>query len=151
MKFVTVISTFLILTVIGGIQSSVTAAEGPLDAKEALARMVVADGFEIKLVASEPEIRQPLSITFDDRGRMWVIQYLQYPPPAGLKPVSVYNYLRTKYDHVPEPPPRGAKGADRITICDLSPDRKHSTKFKDFVNDLNLCSGLALGHGGAFV
>ena len=42
---------------------------------------------------------------FDERGRMWVIQYLQYPTPAGLKPISVDNYLRTKYDCVPEPPP----------------------------------------------
>jgi len=38
--------------------------------------MKVADGFAVKLVASEPEIRQPLSITFDERGRLWVIQYL---------------------------------------------------------------------------
>ena len=68
--------------------------------------MKVADGFEVSLVASQPEIRKPLSTTFDERGRMWVIQYLQYPTPAGLKPVSVDNYLRTKYDRVPEPPPR---------------------------------------------
>jgi putative membrane-bound dehydrogenase-like protein len=120
-------------------------------AQEALKQMQVCDGFEVSLVASEPEIRQPLSVTFDERGRMWVIQYLQYPTPAGLKPVSVDNYLRTKYDKVPEPPPRGPKGADRITICDLSDDHRRAVKFKDFVNGLNLCSGLALGYGGAFV
>ncbi len=34
-------------------------------------------------------------VSFDDRGRMWVIQYLQYPVPAGLKPVEVDQYLRT--------------------------------------------------------
>jgi len=78
----------------------------------------VANGFNVKMVAGEPEIRQPLSLNFDDRGRLWVIQYLQYPTPAGLKPVKVDQYLRTTYDHVPEPPPRGPKGADRITICE---------------------------------
>src|SRR6516162_9636851 len=83
---------------------------------EAIKRMRVPDGFEVKLVASEPEIRQPLTITFDDRGRLWVIQYLQYPTPAGLKAVEVDQYLRTVYDKVPEPPPHGPKGADRITI-----------------------------------
>ena len=57
-----------------------------------------------------------MTITFDDRGRMWVMQYLQYPNPAGLKPVKVDQYLRTVYDRVPEPPPKGPKGADRITI-----------------------------------
>ena len=52
-------------------------------AEEDLRDMKVAHGFAVKLVASEPEIRQPLSISFDERGRMWVIQYLQYPTPAG--------------------------------------------------------------------
>src|SRR5690349_17057130 len=126
-------------------------AAGTDSARQALQKMEVADGFEVSLVASEPEIRQPLSTTFDERGRMWVIQYLQYPTPAGLKPISVDNYLRTKYDRIPEPPPRGPKGADRITICELSEDGTRALKFKDFVSGLNLCSGLALGHGGAFV
>src|SRR5437867_1752930 len=107
-----------------------------LSPQESLKQMKVADGFEVSLVASEPEIRQPLSTTFDERGRMWVIQYLQYPTPAGLKPISVDNYLRTKYDRVPEPPPRGPKGADRITICELSEDGTRALKFKDFTSDL---------------
>ena len=118
---------------------------------EALRQMTTASGFNVKLVASEPEIRQPLSISFDDRGRMWVIQYLQYPAPAGLKPVKVDQYLRTTYDKIPEPPPRGPKGADRITICeDMDGDGK-ARRFKDFLSDLNLCSGMAIGHGGVFV
>src|SRR5437867_3631682 len=107
----------------GGFFTSFAGGLGPQDS---LKLMEAADGFEVSLVASEPEIRQPISITFDERGRMWVIQYLQYPTPAGLKPISVDNYLRTKYDRVPEPPPRGPKGADRITICELSEDGRHA-------------------------
>src|SRR5437870_13406531 len=61
--------------------------------QEALKQMEVAEGFEVELVAGEPEIRQPLSITFDTRGRMWVIQYLQYPTPAGLTAVKVDEFL----------------------------------------------------------
>ena len=75
-----------------------------------------APGFEVSLVAAEPLVRQPVAIDFDDRGRLWVMQYLQYPNPAGLKRVKVDRYSRTVYDRVPEPPPRGPKGADRITI-----------------------------------
>ena len=78
--------------------------------------MKVPDGLEVKLVACEPDVRQPVTMTFDDKGRMWVIQYLQYPTPAGLKAIKVDQYLRTVYDRVPEPPPKGPKGADRITI-----------------------------------
>src|SRR5262245_37328100 len=29
-------------------------------------------GFEIQLVASEPDIRKPINLAFDDRGRLWV-------------------------------------------------------------------------------
>src|SRR3989454_5965059 len=124
---------------------------GGLSPQEALNHMKVADGFEVKLVAHEPEIRQPLSVTFDERGRMWVIQYLQYPTPAGLKAVSVDQYLRTKYDRVPDPPPRGPKGADRITICEDTDGDGLPDKFKDFVSGLNLASGMAIGHGGVFI
>src|SRR3989440_9898382 len=98
--------------------SRLFASAAESSAEAALRQMKVAPGFVVKLVASEPEIRQPLSISFDDRGRMWVIQYLQYPTPAGLTPVRVDQFLRTTYDKIPEPPPRGPKGADRITICD---------------------------------
>src|SRR5882757_10074186 len=86
--------------------------------EEAVKRMKLPEGFEARLVASEPAIAQPVCIEFDDRGRMWVIQYLQYPNPSGLKRVKVDRYSRTVYDKVPEPPPRGPKGADRITIMD---------------------------------
>src|SRR5437867_11178178 len=106
-------------------------------------KMTVADGFVVNLVASEPMVRQPVAIEFDDRGRLWVIQYLQYPNPAGLKRIKVDRYSRTVYDRVPEPPPRGRKGDDRITILyDYDKDgRAH--KAKDFVKGLNLASGIA--------
>src|SRR5438067_10576571 len=32
----------------------------------------LADGLAIDLIAPEPDIRQPLNISFDERGRMWV-------------------------------------------------------------------------------
>ena len=90
----------------------------PLPPEEAVKTFQLAKGLTIELVGQEPMVRQPVSMTFDDRGRLWVIQYLQYPNPDGLKPVEVDQYLRTKYDRVPEPPPKGPKGADRITILE---------------------------------
>src|SRR5437667_5149762 len=97
---------------------------------QAAKRMTVEAGFEVSVVAAEPMIRQPVCIEFDDRGRLWVIQYLQYPNPAGLKRVKVDRYSRTVYDRVPDPPPRGPRGADRITILqdpdgDGRADRAH--------------------------
>ena len=117
----------------------------------ALKRMQAAAGFRVKLVACEPLVRQPVTMTFDDRGRLWVIQYLQYPNPAGLKPVKVDEYLRTVYDRVPEPPPRGPKGADRVTILEDTDGDGRFDRAKDFVTGLNLATGLCLGHGGVFI
>src|SRR5882762_3226178 len=139
------------LTVIGNILIQAKAFPQGFSPAEAVTRMQVAYGLEVGVYASEPQIRQPVAITFDEKGRMWVIQYLQYPTPAGLKPVKVDQYLRTVYDRVPEPPPRGPRGADKITIFeDVHGDGRYR-KVKDFITGLNLASGMAIGHGGVFV
>jgi putative membrane-bound dehydrogenase-like protein len=119
--------------------------------EEAVRKMTVADGFKVQLVAAEPMVRQPVAIEFDERGRLWVIQYLQYPNPAGLKRLKVDRYSRTVYDRIPAPPPRGPKGADRITILSDFDKDGRARKAKDFLSDLNLATGIAFGHGGVFV
>jgi putative membrane-bound dehydrogenase-like protein len=118
---------------------------------ESSEKMRTAEGLTVEMVASEPLVRQPVAIDFDDRGRLWVIQYLQYPNPAELKRTKVDRFSRTQYDRVPEPPPHGPQGADRITILqDLDGDGRMDSS-KDFISGLNLVSGLAFGHDGVFV
>jgi putative membrane-bound dehydrogenase-like protein len=124
---------------------------GGLSPEEARQRMTLPPGFTAQVFASEPEIRQPVAACFDERGRMWVIEYLQYPVPAGLKPVTVDQYLRTEYDRTPEPPPRGPRGADRIKILEDTDGDGKADKVTTFLEGLNLASGLAVGHGGVFV
>src|SRR6266481_3119254 len=110
--------------------------------EEAARRMTVARGLKATLFASEPMVRQSTFVKCDDRGRLWTIQYLQYPNPAGLKRIRVDRYSRTVYDRVPEPPPRGPKGADRITILEDTTGAGRADKFKDFISDLNLVTGI---------
>lgn len=118
---------------------------------EAVKQMKLPPGFTVRVVAHEPMVRQPVSMSFDERGRMWVLQYLQYPNPNGLKPVKQDQYLRTIWDKVPEPPPKGPKGLDRLTIC-YDPDEKGVfRKSKDFIEGLNLASGFCIGGGGVYV
>lgn len=119
--------------------------------EEAAELFAVPDDLAISLVVAEPEVSQPLSISFDDRGRMWILQYLQYPNPEGLKPVDVDNWLRTKYDQVPPPPPHGPQGKDRISIYEDADGDGRPETVKQFVSDLNLASGMALGYDGVFV
>ncbi len=56
---------------------------GGFTADEAIKRMVVPAGFHVEVFAAEPMVRQPVTASFDERGRLWVIEYLQYPNPAG--------------------------------------------------------------------
>lgn len=122
-----------------------------LSPTESLQAFSLPAGMNVHLVAGEPLVRQPVCIEHDDRGRLWVIQYLQYPNPEGLQRVTVDRFSRTQYDRVPEPPPNGPRGADRITILKDTDGDGVMDAGHDFVNGLNLTTGLAFGYGGVFV
>jgi putative membrane-bound dehydrogenase-like protein len=124
---------------------------GPLTPGESLARFKTPDDLEIELVLSEPTIGQPLSIKFDERGRLWLVEYLQYPNPAGLTMVSRDKFLRTVYDKVPPPPPHHFKGADRISIHEDTDGDGVYDKHKMFVDGLNIVTSVARGRGGVWV
>lgn len=49
-----------------------------LTGEQAIAKMTVPDGFEVKLFASEPAITQPMAFCWDDRGRLWVAENRDY-------------------------------------------------------------------------
>jgi putative heme-binding domain-containing protein len=52
-------------------------------------------GFEIQLVAADPDIHKPLNLAFDDRGRLWITDTIEYPYPAqsGTKPRDTVKIL----------------------------------------------------------
>ena len=135
---------------VGLVGSSLAVAQG-LSPREAISKMKLPSGWQVEVVAAEPLVRQPVAIDFDDRGRLWVLQYLQYPNPEGLQRVQVDRFSRTRYDRVPEPPPKGPRGADRLTIVTDSNGDGVADEARDFINGLNLASGFAVGHGGVFV
>lgn len=123
----------------------------PYPPAEALKRFRVPADLAVDLAVGEPEVRQPLSLSFDERGRMWVMQYLQYPDPAGLKMISRDKFLRSVYDKVPPPPPNHFRGADKITIHeDTDGDGKYD-RHKTFVDGLNIATACAPGRGGVWV
>lgn len=105
-------------------------------------------GLAVDLIASEPDIRQPLCINFDERGRMWVVQYIQYPFPQGLKVVEYDQYIRAKFDKVPLPPPHGVRGHDRVTILEDVDGDGSFRKVKTFVDGLNIATSALPGRGG---
>lgn len=103
--------------------------EHPPTAKEQMDLMMVPQGFEILLFASEPEIRQPVAFTFDDRGRLWVLECYTY---TGKK----------EYDE---------EKRDRIVILeDKDGDGVHDTR-KVFWDEGMRAFGIEWGHGGVWI
>ncbi|MBN8419069.1 MAG: VCBS repeat-containing protein [Verrucomicrobia bacterium] len=96
--------------------------------KEALKALQLPGGFKAELIAAEPDLVQPIAFTFDERGRIWVVEGNSYPKPREV----------------------GA-GQDRIKILeDKDGDGVFETK-KIFCEGLNLVSGIELGFGGVWV
>lgn len=122
-----------------------------MPAQEAAEEFRTRKDVEVEVVASEPAIGQPLFMSWDYRGRMWVMQYLQYPFPAGLKVVEYDNYLRAVFDKVPEPPPHGVKGRDTITVFEDTNGDGTYDKHKDVITGLNIATSVVVGHGGIWV
>lgn len=125
--------------------------DGPLAPEASLARMTTPPDLTVELVLSEPEIAQPLSMKWDSRGRLWVVNYVQYPEPAGLTVVSRDKFLRSVYDQVPPPPPRHYRGMDRITIHEDSDGDGRFDRHRTFLEGLSLVSSLEFGAGGVWV
>jgi putative heme-binding domain-containing protein len=120
----------------------------PLPPGESLRRFKPRPGLAVDLVAAEPVVRQPLCLNFDERGRMWVVQYVQYPFPAGLKVVEYDKFIRAKFDKVPPAPPRQIPGHDVVTILE-DVDRDGSFRSaKTFVDGLSIATSALPGRGG---
>ncbi|WP_169972954.1 PVC-type heme-binding CxxCH protein [Tautonia rosea] len=94
---------------------------------EAIAAMTVPDGFTVELVASEPDLVNPVAMTFDERGRIWVTESLEYPRR--------------------EPGP----GRDRVKILEDTNGDGSADSVRIFAEGLNIPSGIAVGHGGVWV
>ena len=125
--------------------------QGPLRPARPWRSFKVPDDLQLDLVLSEPIVRQPVSIYFDERGRLWVVQYLQYPYPAGLKMVSHDGVWRAVYDKVPPPPPHHFRGKDKITIHEDTDGDGIFDRHKTFVDGLNIATAVARGRGGVWV
>ncbi len=128
-----------------------TVTAPPLTPAESLAKLKVPDDFVLEQVLAEPDIAQPVQMSFDERGRLWVVEYRQYPMPAGLKVVSHDVYWRAVYDKVPEPPPHGVKGRDRISIHEDTNGDGTFDMHTVFVDGLNIATACCKGRGGVWV
>ena len=99
-----------------------------LSPADAAAAMTVPAGFSVQVFAAEPDVKQPIAMAIDDRGRIWVAEAYEYPRRA----------------------PEG-EGTDRILIFEDTDLDGHFDKRTVFAEGLNLISGLEVGFGGVWV
>ncbi len=101
---------------------------GPaLSPEEAIKKMVVPEGFTVELVASEPDIVNPIAMTIDARGRFWITESLEYPRRSQ------------------------GPGQDRVKMLEDTTGSGKIDKVTLFAEGLNIPSGVAVGHGGVWV
>lgn len=97
--------------------------------EEALSKITVPEGFKVTLFAAEPAVQQPIAITTDERGRLWVAENYTYAESA------------TNFE---------TKLKDRIVILeDTNGDGKHDqrTVFWDQASKL---TSIEIGFGGVW-
>src|SRR5579864_9123098 len=101
---------------------------GPaLSPREAMAHMQLPPGFKVTLVASEPDVINPTAFTFDDRGRIWVTESVEYPRESA------------------------GPGQDKIIVLESTGHDGRFDKFTTFKDGLNIPAGIAIGNGGVYV
>jgi len=100
MKIAAVIS-FIIFTACSpcscGAEAVVIPPAPVLSPREALDSFQIESGFQLELVASEPLIHNPVSIAFDEQGRLWCVEMRSYMLDMNgkdeEKPIGVISLL----------------------------------------------------------
>ncbi|HNR07819.1 MAG TPA: ThuA domain-containing protein [Saprospiraceae bacterium] len=102
----------------------------PLSPEQSAKLIQVPVGFDLKLFASEPDIINPIAMDWDERGRLWVIETVDYP-----------NTVREDR----------TIGDDRIKICEDTDGDGKADKFTLFADNLNIPTSMVFIHGGVMV
>ena len=100
----------------------------PSDPQYELERLNIAEGYELNLFASDPMIEKPIQMTWDERGRLWIIGSAVYP---HLLP--------------------GQEPNDKVFVLEDTDGDGSADKSTVFADGLLTPTGLLVGDGGAYV
>ena len=103
--------------------------QAPLTVAESMRHISTPGGFRVELFAAEPEIIKPITMNWDDRGRAWIAETVDYPnelQPAG-------------------------EGHDRIKICEDTNGDGKADKFTIFAEKLSIPTSMVHVAGGLIV
>ena len=112
-----------------GGKGPLTRMQLPLDPAESMKHFVHPTDFELKLFVSEPQIKRPICMNWDERGRLWIAESVDYPNNRQ---------------------PQG-EGNDRIVICEDTDGDGVADKFTVFADKLSIPTSFTFAHGGIVV
>jgi len=101
----------------------------PLDPAESMKHLVHPVDFEVKLFAAEPDIGKPICMAWDEKGRLWIAETVDYP-----------NELQQQ-----------GRGRDRIRICEDTDGDGKADKFTVFADNLSIPTSMCFSKGGVIV
>lgn len=101
----------------------------PISAADALAKITLPPGFSTTLFASEPEVQNPIAMSFDTRGRLWIAENYTY----AERTVRFEMGLR-----------------DRILIFDDTDGDGRADSRKVFTDSVQMLTGIAHAPGGVW-
>ncbi len=99
-----------------------------VEPKDAVKTWQVKKGFKLKIAASEPQVRDPIALCFDERGRMFVCEMIDYSEMRDVTP------------HL-----------GRISVLEDVDGDGHFEKSQVFADDLPWPTGLIWVNGGLYV
>src|SRR5437016_4468131 len=134
MQFRRSLSLILILSAVSFAKESTDkpyagSTQPPLAPAEAQKKFVVPPGFEVRLFAAEPDVVNPVAMSFDEKGRLWVVELYEYP--NGAK--------------------RGTKGRDRVKVYWDTDGDGLADRNIVFADGLSLATAVLVGNGGIYV
>jgi uncharacterized protein len=100
-----------------------------LSVQESMKHISVPGGFKVELFAAEPDIIRPITMTWDDRGRAYVAESVDYPNDRQAE----------------------GKGHDRIKLCEDTDGDGKADKFTIFADKLSIPTSLVYANGGLIV
>ena len=112
-----------------GTEKPIRKMQAPLNPAESKKHMLLPPGFELNLFASEPDIINPICMAWDDRGRLWIAESIDYP------------------NHLQKP----GRGRDRIKICEDTNGDGRADKFTVFADKLSIPTSIVFARGGLVV
>jgi len=109
--------------------SPIKSMQVPMSPEASAQRVVLREGFQAARWAAEPQIKKPLTMTWDARGRLWIAETVDYP-----------NEL--------QPP---GQGRDRILICEDRDQNGRAETFTVFAEGLSIPTGMVHSRDGLIV